>query len=65
MAILNLEKIVFTKTIIGITCKRCGGNLKAKEKKSFTEKIITVLTLGTIKTKLYQCERCKKFHTVI
>lgn len=65
MAILYLENLVIKRTVIGINCSACGGNLKLVEKKSFTQKIIKAITLGTFKAKLYQCENCKKIYTVI
>lgn len=65
MPLLNLDNIIIQKTIIGINCMTCGGNLKLVEKKSFAQKIIKAFTLGTFNTKLYQCESCKKIYTVI
>jgi DNA-directed RNA polymerase subunit RPC12/RpoP len=33
MAIVDLSKIILSKTILGITCPRCGGELIPLEKK--------------------------------
>ncbi|MEO8149975.1 MAG: hypothetical protein ABI723_20215 [Bacteroidia bacterium] len=65
MPLLDLDKIIIQKTIIGVNCVACGGNLKHINKRSFTAKVITAFTFGKIKAKLYQCETCNKFYTVI
>jgi uncharacterized protein with PIN domain len=65
MAILNLDKLVINRTVIGINCNKCGGFLNPVQKRSITGKIIKLLTLGTIKSKLYECDDCKKLYMLI
>lgn len=65
MAIIDLDKIIFKKTIIGITCSGCGGNLKHITEKTITGKIISALTLGKVKGNHYECENCKKHFILI
>jgi uncharacterized protein with PIN domain len=65
MAILDLDKIIFHKTTLGINCRRCGGNLKKRGKKTIIGWIITLGTLSFIKTEHYQCENCNRKYTVL
>ncbi|MEO8149971.1 MAG: hypothetical protein ABI723_20195 [Bacteroidia bacterium] len=60
MSLLNIDKIIINRTIVGINCTSCGGALKAIDKKSFTGKFIKAISFGTIKPKNYQCEYCGK-----
>lgn len=65
MALLDLDKIIIKRTVIGIRCASCGGKLVAAEKKSIAEKIIKVISFGTIKPKNYECENCKKKYLLL
>lgn len=59
MAILDLDNISFKKTIIGINCIKCGGNLKESEKARMIRRFITMFSLGVKKPRCYECENCK------
>jgi hypothetical protein len=65
MALLDLDKIIIKRTIMGIICTKCGGNLKPMETKTITGKIIKALSFGQMKTKGYVCESCEKKFTVM
>jgi uncharacterized protein with PIN domain len=65
MAILELDKIIFTKTVIGIVCTKCGGDLKPTGKKYLSDKIIAVISLGKVKIRHYQCNNCKKKYIIL
>ncbi len=65
MAILDLDKTILRKTIIGITCSACGGNLKRMEKKTLTEKAISAVTFGKINIQQYECDNCKKHFLLV
>ena len=65
MALLDLDKIIIKRTIVGINCNNCGGTLKLMQRKTSTVKIINLLSFGKIKSKTYECEICKKKYIVI
>jgi len=65
MALLDLEKIIIKRTIVGIRCTSCGGNLVIAKKRSFTGQFLKIISLGTLKPKNYQCENCKKRHLLL
>jgi uncharacterized protein with PIN domain len=65
MAILELDKIIFTKTVIGIVCTKCGGDLKPTGKNNLPDKIITIVSLGKVKIRHYQCDNCKKKYIIL
>jgi len=65
MALLDLDKIIIKRTILGIRCISCGGNLMAVEKKSIVGLFIKLVSFGTIKPKNYECKNCKKRHLLI
>ena len=48
MALLDLDKIIIDRTIVGINCRDYGGNMVAAKKRSITSRIIQVLSFGTI-----------------
>jgi ribosomal protein S27E len=64
MAILDLDKIVFNRTIIGIVCEKCGGNLKQSGKAKATRWLIRILSFGKKKARCYECENCKTKYLV-
>ncbi|MEO7766969.1 MAG: hypothetical protein ABIS01_06065 [Ferruginibacter sp.] len=65
MALLDLDKIIIKRTILGIRCTSCGGNLVIARKKSIVCRFINLVSFGTIKSKNYECENCKKKHLLI
>jgi hypothetical protein len=65
MALLDLDKIIIKRTVLGIRCTSCGGNLVAAGKKSIVRLIINLASFGTIKPKNYECENCKKRYLLI
>ena len=65
MALLDLEKIIIKRTILGIRCTVCGGNLVIAKKKSITGRFIKLVSFGAIKPKNYECENCKKRHLLL
>lgn len=62
MTLLDVDKIIIKRTIVGIRCSECGGNLVISKKKSITSRILKVFSFGIIQTKNYECETCKKRH---
>ena len=65
MALLDLEKIIIKRTILGIRCTVCGGNLVLAKKKSSAGRFIKLISFGTINPKNYECENCKKRHLLL
>ncbi|MEO8415985.1 MAG: hypothetical protein ABI472_20155 [Ginsengibacter sp.] len=65
MALLDLDKIIIKRTIVGIRCTACGGNLVVAKKKSITGRFIQLVSFGIIQPKNYECENCKKRHLLI
>jgi len=63
MALLDLDKITIKRTVIGIRCTSCGGNLVAK-KRSIMCRIINIVSFGLLKPQRYECENCKKKHVL-
>jgi DNA-directed RNA polymerase subunit RPC12/RpoP len=60
MGILDLDKIIIKRTIVGIRCIACGGNLVVSEKRSFAARFIKIASFGSIRPESYVCETCKK-----
>ena len=65
MALIDLDKIIVKRTILGIRCTVCGGNLVISTKKSFASQLARMLSLGTVKAEDYQCETCKKRYMLL
>jgi ssDNA-binding Zn-finger/Zn-ribbon topoisomerase 1 len=65
MALLDLDKIIIKRTVIGIRCTSCGGNLVIVKKRSILGRFITLVSFGSIKPKKYECENCKKKYLLI
>jgi uncharacterized protein with PIN domain len=65
MALIDLDKIIVKRTILGIRCMACGGSLSISPKKSVTSRLARILSLGTIKAEDYQCEICKKRYLLL
>lgn len=64
MGLLDLDKIIVQRTVIGIRCTSCGGNLHLK-KISFGGRLIRLVSFGMIKPKNYACESCGKKYVLI
>jgi DNA-directed RNA polymerase subunit RPC12/RpoP len=65
MGLLDLDKIIIKRTIVGIRCTTCGGNLIIAKKKSIAVLFVNAISFGTIQPKNYQCETCKKRFVLI
>lgn len=65
MALIDLDKIIVKRTILGIRCTVCGGNLAISPKKSVTSQLARILSLGTVKAGDYECETCKKRYVLL
>jgi uncharacterized protein with PIN domain len=65
MALIDLDKIIVKRTILGIRCTVCGGNLAISQKKSVASRLVRFLSLGTVKAESYQCETCKKRYLLL
>ncbi|BAV05089.1 hypothetical protein FLA_1096 [Filimonas lacunae] len=64
MALLDLDKIIVHRTITGIRCNSCEGNL-VRVKMSFTARMVKLLFLGRLKPANYECEHCKKRYVLL
>ncbi len=65
MGLLDLDKIIIKRTILGIRCSACGGNLAATTTKSMRARLIRWLSLGSVKPKNYECEQCRKRYLLL
>jgi hypothetical protein len=65
MALLDLDKIIIKRTVLGIRCTSCGGNLAIAKKRSVTDFFIKLISFGMIKPKTYECENCKKKYLLV
>jgi uncharacterized protein with PIN domain len=65
MAILDLGKMTFFKTVLGIVCAKCGGNLKQTGAVKLTDKIVSAATFGKTKCRHYECENCGGKYTIL
>jgi hypothetical protein len=65
MALLDLDKIIIKRTILGIRCTSCGGNLVPVKRKSIIGRLIKLVSFGTIKPENYECENCRKRHLLL
>lgn len=64
MALLDLDKIIIKRTVIGIRCTKCGGNLLPR-KKSILCHIMRFVSFRTLKPQRYKCETCNKKHLLL
>jgi hypothetical protein len=64
MGLLDLDKIVVHRTIIGIRCTKCAGNLLTK-KVTLTARLVKLISFGKIKPTNYECESCKKKYVLL
>lgn len=57
MPLLDLSRIILHRTVIGITCPSCSGNLQAviPEGKGFWRRLLPVRFRKTFR---YRCEDC-------
>lgn len=65
MGLLDLDKIIVKRTIIGIRCATCGGNLRVSSKKSVVGQLAKTLSLGSLNPQNYECEICKKRYVLL
>jgi hypothetical protein len=65
MALLDLDKIIIKRTILGIRCTACGGNLVMAKKRTLLGRLIKWIALGTVTPKNYECENCQKRHLLL
>lgn len=61
MALLDLDKIIIKRTVIGVRCAVCGGNLVPGKKSVLT----ALLSLCLLKARRYECEQCKKKYLLL
>ncbi|OQP44227.1 hypothetical protein A4H97_33270 [Niastella yeongjuensis] len=64
MGLLDLDKIVVHRTIIGIRCISCEGSLLAI-KTTFSARLTKLISFGKIKPTNYECETCKKKYVLL
>ena len=64
MGLLDLDKIIIKRTVLGIRCTVCGGNLVVSPKMSVLGRLAMMVSLGARKPECYQCETCKKRYTL-
>src|SRR4051812_49309127 len=48
MALLDLDKIIIKRTVIGIRCSVCGGNLQPTKKRSAVGTLVQLVSFGRI-----------------
>lgn len=65
MGLVDLDKIIIKRTVLGIRCTVCGGNLVVSDKMSFAGRLARVVSLGNLKPECYKCETCKKRYTLL
>src|SRR5690348_8317681 len=58
MALLDLDKIIVKRTVVGIRCASCGGNLAVKKRSALCY-ILKIISFGAVKLQKYECENCK------
>lgn len=64
MGLLDLDKIIIKRTVLGIRCLICGGNLVVSPKLSLAGRLAKVVSLGRLKPECYECETCQKRYTL-
>lgn len=64
MGLLDLDKIIIKRTVLGIRCLVCGGNLVVSPQLSFAGRLAKIVSLGKLKPECYECETCKKRYTL-
>lgn len=65
MGILDLDKIIIKRTVVGIRCTACGGNLVVSKKRSFAARLLKIASFGNVRPESYACETCKKGYLLI
>ncbi|RDB02377.1 hypothetical protein DVG78_28995 [Runella aurantiaca] len=60
-----MDKIIINRTIFGIRCTDCGGNLVITKKRMLLSHCIRLVSFGLIKPEQYECENCKKKYLLI
>lgn len=64
MGLLDLDKIIIKRTVLGIRCTVCGGNLVVSDRKCHIARLAKIVSLGKLKPECYECETCKKRYTL-
>ncbi|GAB3933127.1 hypothetical protein GCM10028804_48640 [Larkinella terrae] len=65
MGLLDLDKIIIKRTILGIRCSACGGNLVLTHKQSIAGRVLKLASFGTLSPKNYECESCRKKYLLL
>ena len=65
MGLLDLDKIIIKRTIMGIRCAACGGNLVISDRLCVVGRLAKIVSLGRLKPECYECETCKKRYTLL
>ncbi|RRA98774.1 hypothetical protein [Larkinella rosea] len=65
MGLLDLDKIIIKRTILGIRCNSCGGNLVLSSQKTVSARIIRLVSFGSVHPKCYECEQCQKRYLLL
>ena len=60
---LELHQLI-KRTVVGIRCTACGGNLVAKERSALYH-FIKIVSFGALKLQKYECENCKRKYLLI
>lgn len=65
MSLLDLDKIIIKKNVLGIRCPACGGNLLLTDKRCVIGWFSKIVSLGRLKPECYECETCRKRYTLL
>ena len=65
MNIIDINKIIINKTVLGVECPCCSGDLTAFKNKSIIPKLIRTLSLGMVKVYSYKCRNCSKLFILV
>ncbi|MBL7933616.1 MAG: hypothetical protein JNL60_17060 [Bacteroidia bacterium] len=60
MAIIDLDKIIVSQTIIGVNCPRCGGKLSVTKESRFKRTVLNFFSAGLLSIRKYRCDNCGK-----
>ena len=60
MNIIDINKIIINKTVLGVECPYCSGELVTFTNKSIISKLIRTFSLGMVKVYSYKCRNCSK-----
>lgn len=65
MSLLDLDKIIIKRTVQGIRCHACGGNLIRTNKICVLGRLVKIASLGKLQPACYECETCKRRYTLL